>query len=91
MGSTEYIYQQQLKKGFSPLRSSDVAEASGEFANSTINHLEATNSQGLPVDHIYMDLPGVIIIGTRSNACTIWIDPYAPMIPTQPTYYYTKP
>ena len=91
----EIQYQRQLDKGYSPWRSSDIADASGEFAGSTTSHLEATNNSTWPFGHNYaheyVDLPGVIYIGTRTRQCTITIDPYAPMVPTKPTYYYPKP
>ena len=90
---TEHIYQKQLDKGYSPSRSSDMAGASGEFAGASISYLEANSAPKVigPFGHDYGNsaiyIKGSICIGLTTGRCTIDIDPYAPMVPSQPTYY----
>ena len=91
---TEHIYQKQLKNGYSPINSSDMAEASGELAGRASN-LEASGGNILwPFGHNYanqyVSLQPSICIGLETGRCTINIDPYAPMIPNQSTYYVPK-
>ena len=48
-----------------------------------------------PLGHNYAnetyELAGSICIGIMTGRCTITIDPYAPMVPTRPTYIAPKP
>ena len=94
---TEGIYQAQHKYGYDKnFRSSDFAEALGERAGDIAANLEASGVGSLwPWVHDYAnrtkELAGSICIGILSGRCTINIDPYAPMIPSVPTYYVPKP
>ena len=93
---TEEIYQAELKNGYNTFRNSDVAEALGERAGDITANLEATSLTNLwPWGHNYAnivkELPGSICIGVTTGRCTITIDPYSPMVPTEPTYYAPKP
>ena len=94
---TEGIYQAQRKYGYEKyFRSSDFAEAVGERVGDIAANLEASGVGSLwPWGHDYanraIELAGSICIGILSGRCTISIDPYAPMIPSVPTYYVPKP
>ena len=93
---TEGIYQAQRKYGYDKnFRSSDFAEALGERAGDIAANLEASGVGSLwPWGHDYanrtIELAGSICIGILSGRCTINIDPYAPMVPSVPTYYVPK-
>ena len=92
---TEEIYQKQLEKGYGAFRNSDVAGALGERAGDVAANLEATGLSSIwPFSHNYANqtynLTGSICIGIQSGRCSITVDPYAPMIPSQPTYYVPK-
>lgn len=93
---TEFIYQDQLKKGYNEaFRNSDVAEALGERAGDIAANLEASGLGNLwPFGHNYankiVQLDGSICIGTQTGRCTISMNPYAPMVPSTPTYYVPK-
>ena len=94
---TEYIYQAQRKDGYDTyFRNSDVAEALGERAGDVAANLEASGVGSLWTwGHDYakraVELTGSICIGILSGRCTINIDPFAPMIPSVPTYFVPKP
>jgi len=91
---TEEIFEKQMDKGRGPILNSDVAEALGERTSDVAANLEASGFNIWPFGHNYansINLPGVICIGIKTGRCTITIDPFAPMVPKQPTYFAPKP
>ncbi len=91
---TEEIFEKQMDKGSGPILNSDVAEALGERTSDVAANLEASGFNIWPFGHNYansINLPGVICIGIKTGRCTITIDPFAPMVPKQPTYFAPKP
>ena len=73
----------------------DVAEALGERAGDVAANLEASGLGDFwPFGHDYanriIELEGIICIGVQTGRCTISINPFAPMVPSVPTYYVPK-
>ena len=89
---TEEIYQRQLKDGYSPFRSSDMAEAAGELAGASTANLGSSRMDIWPIGHYYAipnsTIAPSICIDVASKKCTITIDPYSPMVPSVTSYYY---
>ena len=92
----EGMYQRNLSGKRDIFANGDVADAFGERSGDILSNLESSELSGMwPLGHNYAnetyELAGSICIGISTGRCTITIDPYAPMVPTCPTYIAPKP